>query len=92
MKICENVFVMNNFALLNNEQVESRLAHVAPNECGEDLGHSEPQELLHPETEPEFSNQHLWALLGQIHTEIDPKLANIAKTDAAIEEKILRKY
>lgn len=28
---------MNNFSELNNEQVESRLAHVAPNECGEDI-------------------------------------------------------
>lgn len=28
---------MNDFSQLNNEQAESRLAHVAPNECGEDI-------------------------------------------------------
>lgn len=31
------VAVMNNFSELSNENIEGRLAHVAPNECGEDI-------------------------------------------------------
>jgi len=85
----------NQFNQLNNEQIESRLAHVAPNECGEELGHSEPQEPAFPETEetaPEFSNAQLWDLHREIHAEIDGKIATAAKIDDAINEKILRRY
>lgn len=85
---------MNNFTQLNNEQIESRLAHVAPNECGEELGHSEPQEPAFPETEtaPEFTNAQMWDLHREIHAEIDGKVQAAAKIDDAINEKILRRY
>jgi hypothetical protein len=83
---------MNDYSQLNNEQIESRLAHVAPNECFEELGHSEPQEPATPEPEPAFSNAALWDLHREIHSEIDEQISACAKINNQIDEKILRRY
>lgn len=72
---------MNDYSQLNNEQIESRLAHISV------------EETITPEFEvPIFDSSRLWNLLSEIHSEIDEQISACAKINDQIDEKILRRY
>ena len=72
---------MNDYSQLNNEQIESRLAHISV------------EETITPEFEvPIFNSSKLWDLLGEIHREVDEQISACAKINDQIDEKILRRY
>lgn len=72
---------MNDYSQLNNEQIESRLAHISV------------EETITPEFEvPIFDSSKLWNLLSEIHSEIDEQISACAKINDQIDEKILRRY
>ena len=80
-KIDDTLNVMNDYSQLNNEQIESRLAHISV------------EETITPEFEvPIFDSSRLWNLLSEIHSEIDEQISACAKINDQIDEKILRRY
>ena len=80
-KIEDTLNVMNDYSQLNNEQIESRLAHISV------------EETITPEFEvPIFNSSKLWDLLGEIHREVDEQISACAKINDQIDEKILRRY